>query len=273
MRVTLLLNRDLHANVALNLLLPALRTHQVTIFLSNGLAGQSTVPAGWAPLAVAERHLPNTVLWPLADAGPDSGETFGSFERCAARLGAPCEVLDAPNSDEGLRRLRQTQPEVIVSIRYGRILREAAIAIPRHGVINLHSGPLPEFRGVLATFRGLLNGAEVIGCTLHRITDPGIDSGPIIDVVTLPTPTPDEACLFSAVQSVYPPGCRMIVDALDRLDRGAALATRPASGGTYYSWPTAAELARFFERGYALVDSARYLAVLGRYVPPSSGSR
>jgi methionyl-tRNA formyltransferase len=266
-RVTLLLNRDLHANIALNLLAPALQRHEVTIFLSDGLAGQATVPTGFAPLAAAERHLPNKVLWPLADAAPDRGASLVSFARCAERLGAPCEPLTAPNSDSGLARLRAAEPDVIVSIRYGRILREQAIAIPAHGVINLHSGPLPAYRGVMATFRALLNDDDTIGCTLHYIADPGIDSGPIIGVELLPAPTPAECSLFGAIQRVYPAGCRMIADAIGRLARGQTLATHaPSSKGTYYSWPTDEDLVRFVDRGYRLVDETEYVDLLSRYV-------
>ena len=49
---------------------------------------------------------------------------------------------------------------------YRRILKAAAIQIPRHGVLNLHSGLLPAYKGLMATFWATLNGEEEIGCTL-----------------------------------------------------------------------------------------------------------
>lgn len=272
MRVTLLLNRDLHANVAFNLLLPSLGAHHVSVFLSDGAARSTTIPPAFAPLVAAERTLPATVLWPLADQVPDDGVSYGSFERCSARLGATCVTLNDPNGAEGLRRLRDARPDVIVSIRYGRILRDEAIAIPRLGVINLHSGQLPAYRGVVATFRALLNRDSEIGCTLHRIADAGIDTGAIIGLATLPAPP--RASLFDAVQSVYPPGCAMIAQALATLASGATLpATPPASTGAYYTWPTEREVSDFLQLGHCLVDLESYTTLLRRYVPapPAAG--
>ncbi|MFN8570517.1 MAG: formyltransferase family protein [Gemmatimonadaceae bacterium] len=264
MRITLLCNRDIHANAAVNLLLPALRAHDVTIFVSDGPSKAAALPAVFSDLVSAERIIPNRVLWPLADGAPDPGTTWASFERCAARLSGTCTSLNAPNTAEGLQTLRAAQPDLIITIRYARILRDEAISIPRFGVINLHSGPLPAFRGVLATFRGMITGASTIGCTLHRIVDAGIDTGPIIRVATLPTPT--TSSLFDAVQSVYPPGAEMIADAIDDLQRGSSLpGVPPSSAGTYYSWPNADDFATFLRMGYRLVDVASYAQLLARY--------
>ncbi|MEP7346073.1 MAG: formyltransferase family protein, partial [Gemmatimonadaceae bacterium] len=171
-----------------------------------------------------------------------------------------------PNGDEGLRVLRDSRPDVIVSIRYGRILRNEAIAIPRLGVLNLHSGQLPEYRGVVATFRALLLGDSAIGSTLHRIVDAGIDTGPIIGVATLDAVRP--AVLFDAIQSVYPSGCAMISDALACLARDESLrAEPPVSQGAYFTWPTEREVADFLALGHQLVDLNSYASLLARYAP------
>ncbi len=265
MRVTLLLNRDLHANVALNLLAPSLGAHDVCIYLSDGPARATSIPSAFAPLVAAERTIPLTVIWPLADGARDDTTTFGSFERCAERLGAVCATLNDPNGAAGLRVLRDARPDVIVSIRYGRILRDEAIAVPRLGVLNLHSGQLPAYRGVVATFRALLQGDSAIGCTLHRVVDAGIDTGPILGVATLDAVRP--AVLFDAIQSVYPAGCAMIADALTTLSRGGPLhATPPASKGAYFTWPTEREVADFFALGHQLVDLTSYGNLLARFV-------
>ena len=266
MRVTLLFNRDLHANVALNLLAPSLGAHDVSIYVSDGPARPTSSQPAFAPMLAAERTLPLTVLWPLADAVADDGTSYGSFERCAARLGAACATLNDPNGPAGLQVLRDARPDVIVSVRYGRILRDEAIAIPRLGVLNLHSGQLPAYRGVVATFRALLCGDSAIGCTLHRVIDAGIDTGPIIGIATLDAVRP--AVLFDAIKSVYPPGCAMITDALAALARGETLpATPPASKGSYFTWPTEGEVSDFLALGHQLVELTSYAALLARYVP------
>ncbi len=268
MRVTLLLNRDLHACVALNLLLPALMRHETSIWLSETVARPHLIPHALTTLAAAERTIPTTVVWPLADRVADSGDCLGSFERCAARLGTVARTLDEPNSTEGLATLRDARPDVIVSIRYSRILGAAAIAIPRFGVLNLHSGQLPKYRGVVATFRALLLGDPEIGCTLHRIVDAEIDTGPIVGIAT--RRVEGQAVLFDAIQSVYPSGRAMIADALDRLECGKPLAiTVAGAGGAYYTWPTDADVAEFLSRGHQVVELSSYARLLARFVPSS----
>ena len=68
-----------------------------------------------------------------------------------------------------LQKLRDVRADLLISIRFGMILGTEALGLPPRGVLNLHSGLLPQYRGVLATFRALLNGDAEIGCTLHWI--------------------------------------------------------------------------------------------------------
>jgi methionyl-tRNA formyltransferase len=270
MRVAVLLNRDVHANLALNLLLPTLRRHEVGLFLSDAVGRAAPTVAPLAVLRQLEQTIPNA-LWAagaVAVRGPVQEGELLDFERAAEALGASCQRLPDPNGPDGVARLGAFAPDVVVSIRYGHILRAPAIGVPRLGVLNLHGGILPAFRGVLATFRALQAGAPEIGCTLHWIVDAGIDSGPIVEISRGPAPAAGAVGgnLFDAIQSLYPAGCEMVCRALEGLERGERLGGRPPEGpGGYYSWPTAEEFAEVRARGYRLFDPASYLALLRRY--------
>lgn len=48
-----------------------------------------------------------------------------------------------------------------------------------HGVINLHCGDLPRYRGNACPNWAILNGEASVGITIHKM-DEGLDSGPII---------------------------------------------------------------------------------------------
>ena len=78
--------------------------------------------------------------------------------------------------------ISDTTPELMISIRYGKILRSKALSIPDHGVLNLHSGKLPDYRGVMATFRAMLAQEQELFSTLHWIDDDTIDTGRVISV-------------------------------------------------------------------------------------------
>ena len=140
--------------------------------------------------------------------------------------------LNDPNSPSGIALLKSANPDLIVSIRYGRILKQSAIDIPhRLGVLNLHSGKLPQYRGVMATFRALLAGDAELFSTLHWIDDETIDTGRIISIQGVPT-DPD-GCYLSNTLNLYPSGCRALLDAINTLHAQESLeAVAPTVRGT-----------------------------------------
>lgn len=277
MRILCCVNRDLASSLALNLLLPSLAPHRVRIGVTERVGGASPAadePAARRELRFAEQVLPNELWFPLVEraALPDDGIrhlTFGEMERLR---GIPVAPLPNPNAGEGLDAVRAFAPDLILTIRYGAILRPAVIALPPLGVLNLHSGALPAYRGVLATFRALLNGDAEIGCTLHRIQDATIDTGSVVGRTRLAVRR-DRSLLWH-VLALYPDGVRLMAEAVARLARGEPLeeAPQPPSGGAYHSHPTEAEWAAFAGRGWAVVRPSDLDEVLRRYLPAGLGA-
>jgi methionyl-tRNA formyltransferase len=78
-----------------------------------------------------------------------------------------------------------------ISVTYEKILTPQCIS--RYGkVINIHNGPLPEYRGMNPINWALKNGEREHGVTIHEIT-PGIDEGPILGIARFPiNPAVDE---------------------------------------------------------------------------------
>jgi UDP-4-amino-4-deoxy-L-arabinose formyltransferase/UDP-glucuronic acid dehydrogenase (UDP-4-keto-hexauronic acid decarboxylating) len=66
-----------------------------------------------------------------------------------------------------------------LSVRFHRILRRDVIDAFGGGVLNLHGGELPRFRGVNCANHAVLDGAERGAGTLHFI-DEGVDTGDIV---------------------------------------------------------------------------------------------
>jgi methionyl-tRNA formyltransferase len=266
MRIALLANLDLHSNYGVNLLRGALVGHEVSLFLSEKVGGDVPVVPELGVLGAIEQGLPAQVLWPLAEASGGAAR-FMPFPRIAAELGGSCEKLPKPNSPESLERMRRFAPDLVISLRYGRILREPFLAIPRLGVLNLHSGRLPWYRGILATLRALIHGDTILGSTVHWITDGTIDTGPIVGVTQVPV-EPGRS-LLEHILSVYPPGVELLADTVGRLARGEAVpgtAQDPEDGG-YYGFPGAAEFAALAEQGFPLYDPAAYVRFLRHWAP------
>lgn len=267
LRIALLANLDLHSNFGVNLLRDALAGHEVALFLSEKVGGTLPAVPELATLGWLEQEIPSRIVWPLAEAaGGSSRARFLSFPQIAATLGASCEKLPKPNSPDSLERLRRFAPDLVISLRYGRILREPFLEIPRLGALNLHSGRLPHYRGVLPTLRALIAGDSIIGSTVHWITDGTIDTGSIVGMTEVPV-VPGRS-LLDHILSVYPPGVELLKEAIRRLDAGEPLpaTAQDPESGSYYSFPGPAELAALAERGFPLFDQAEYVRFLRQWV-------
>jgi methionyl-tRNA formyltransferase len=250
MNIVLLGHEDVASLFAMSLLVAARPAHDYRVFVSGTLPDATATPPALRELAAADAALCKAVR----------------REGRLARAVSAATALPTPNGAAGLAELSAAAPDLVISIRYRRILRDAAIAIPRYGVLNLHSGILPEYAGVMATFWALLGGEAEIGCTLHRIVDAGIDTGPIVAV--LRQPADPSASYLANLLALYPSGIAQIAAAIDRIAEGRTVSVRMQStaGGRYYSTPDAAAVARFLGRGLALTDGCeeallKYLAV------------
>jgi methionyl-tRNA formyltransferase len=266
MRIALLANLDLHSNYGVNLLRDALAGHEVALFLSEKVGGDPPSVPELRTLSAIEQSLPSQIVWPLTEAAGRPAR-FLSFSRIAAELGATCETLPKPNAPESLERMRRFAPDLAISLRYGRILREPFLEIPRLGVLNLHSGRLPWYRGILATLRALIHGDPIIGSTVHWITDGTIDTGPILGVTKVPV-QPGRS-LLEHIVSVYPPGVELLKETIRRLDRGETVPATPQAlaEGDYYGFPGPAEFAALADKGFPLYDPAEYVQFLLGWVP------
>ena len=268
MRILCCLNRDLASNLALNLLLPALAPHTVQVGLTEQV-GRTPADEPWQrrELRIAEQTLPNVALFPLVEraASGDSGHRNLTFAEIPRLRGIPVYSLADPNCPAGLGLVQSFAPDLILTIRYGAILKAAVIGIPPLGVLNLHSGTLPAHRGILATFRAMLNQELEIGCTLHYIRDAGIDTGDIVAIHRQPLQR--ERSLLRNILDLYPPGIAMLSSALQTLEQGGELSSssQQRDAGTYYSYPTAQEWDEFTRRGWRVTDPSDLQQVMLSY--------
>jgi methionyl-tRNA formyltransferase len=269
MRILCCLNRDLASNLALNLLLPTLARHTVRVGLTEQVGRtDADEPRQRRELRIAEQTFVNLALFPLVERAAlgDSGRRHLTFAEIPQLRGIPVDSLSDPNCAAGLEFVQSFAPDLIVTIRYGAILKAPVIAVPKQGVLNLHSGILPAYRGILATFRAMLNQETEIGCTLHYIRDVGIDTGDIVAIRRYPLQR--EQSLLRNILSLYPAGIEMLCTALQALEHGGELSSsvQQRGEGTYYSYPTAPEWDEFTRRGWRVADPSDLEQVMLSYM-------
>ncbi|HKW40484.1 MAG TPA: methionyl-tRNA formyltransferase [Gemmatimonadales bacterium] len=84
-----------------------------------------------------------------------------------------------PSDAAFVERLRTLAPDVGVVVAYGHVLKPELLALPRHGMVNVHPSLLPELRGAAPVEWAILNGLEQTGVTIMQM-EAGLDSGPIL---------------------------------------------------------------------------------------------
>jgi methionyl-tRNA formyltransferase len=114
--------------------------------------------------------------------------------------------------------------DIGVVAAYGRILPDALIALPRRGMINVHASLLPRYRGAAPIQRAVMAGDDVTGATIMRVVRE-LDAGPMLAAVTLPIAR--DATSVDVERALAVAGAALLVETLDRLDAGDAIAEIP----------------------------------------------
>jgi len=75
--------------------------------------------------------------------------------------------------------IKAKEPDLIVVVAFGQILKKKLLDIPRWGVINVHASLLPNLRGAAPIQWTILNDETKTGLTVMQM-DEGMDTGPIL---------------------------------------------------------------------------------------------
>jgi methionyl-tRNA formyltransferase len=266
MRILILANKDIASNLALNTLFQTMPgQHQFKVLLSSSV-GKNTInkPQCLLDLAFFEQSLFNQILFPALQHNPSPvmGKhlSFHQFKT----LGIQVSDIHSINCQAGINQVNEFTPELIVSIRFGLILQSAVIELPKFGVINLHSGELPTYRGVMATFRAMQQNATECGTTLHYINDNGIDSGEIISI-SKQTLDYQRSYLYNTL-SLYETGINDMVNAISMIEKSGKCESYSAdSQGNYFSFPCEQELIDFQQRGLKLYEYQDVIDIAQNY--------
>jgi len=90
----------------------------------------------------------------------------------------PYEVCENPNRFL-VPRIASLAPDLIFVAYHDAILSASLLEIPPMGGINVHMGDIRRYRGAHPTTHAILDGAEIQGCTIHRMTSK-IDAGEVL---------------------------------------------------------------------------------------------
>ncbi len=257
MKILILANQDLASCIALNHLLPELHQarHQLRLMLSARVGSSNNLPTALKTLKQYEQALFINTVFPKLEQQTTNAHYLSLNQLGEKYCDKPVVLENKINNEAGIHSVSDFQPDLIISIRYGVILKQAIIDLPRHGIINLHSGKLPDYRGVMATFWAMLNGEKTIQTTLHWIDSNAIDDGGIIAMTN--EKVDYRKSYLENVLSLYPSGVQLILNTVAKISGTQPVTTLESHGeGNYYTFPGDHDLKKFHDKGYQLVNES-----------------
>lgn len=153
-----------------------------TIFLGSG---GFAVPILDALATAPEIRLVGVVSTPDRPSGRRAGMTPVPAARRARELGLPLLQPDRLRSPEAVAEMATLAPVFGILADYGQIVPASVLAIPKHGILNVHPSALPRHRGATPIPATIAAGDPVAAVTLIRM-DEGLDTGPIVAQETWP---------------------------------------------------------------------------------------
>ncbi len=150
------------------------------------------------------------------------------------------------NDESSVELVARWKPDVILADLFNEIIKPALLEIPRCGTINIHTSPLPKYRGMAPNFWALVNGEKEFGTSIHLVTSE-IDNGDI--VCQKKVEIRDSDTVFSFYRRCSLEAARMLPEALERLEKGSELSQQDDGASSYYSRITAEAIRQLRRRG------------------------
>jgi len=264
-RIILFVNRDFESNLAYYFLKEELEKHDVKIYYSESVGKKKLKPKDLLEIEFYEKEfffgdiVATIKQHNIATDFEFFNEDFKSFELL------PCANV---NTAEFIEEVRQSEPDLFISIRFGRIFRDEMIGIPKKGIINLHSAILPDYRGIMGTLHNLKDSRSDYGCTLHYIDSGTIDTGQIIKIAK--TSIHKNRSLLWHIIMLYPLGCEMILECIQKLQVVNRLPSieQDMAEGNYFSIPNHEDFIALTNCSIASFNWNDYIEIVAESISP-----
>lgn len=130
------------------------------------------------------------------------------------------DVLQPPSlrPPDKVALLRAIQPDLIVVVAFGQILRRAILDLPPLGCLNVHPSLLPKLRGASPIQTAIRQGLTETGVSV-MLMDERMDAGPILAQVSAPIFSDDTAATLG--DRLARLGADLLVDTIPRWQAGA----------------------------------------------------
>ncbi|MDR7869889.1 MAG: methionyl-tRNA formyltransferase [Tissierellaceae bacterium] len=175
------------------------------------------------PLVITQRDKPK---------GRGKKLQYTPVKEKALELGLNVYQPDNINSDESIEILKSLNPDFLIVVAFGQILRKKILGIPKVDSINVHASLLPKYRGAAPINWVLINGEKETGITIMKI-DEGLDTGDMISKASICIDDEDDAVTIHDKLSKL--GGELLVSTLSDIIENKAIYTPQNDDESSYS--------------------------------------
>ena len=159
--------------------------------------------------------------------------------------GIPELVLsESINAQSSLAKLNSLSPDLLISISANEIFKKPLLDIAP--CLNLHTSPLPAYRGLMPSFWVLKNGEEETAVTVFKV-DEGIDTGPIVVQRFFKIEGSTHAELIVRSKLI---GMEAVIEAIESVaNKSPPVPPRDSVADSYFGFPTRRDVEQFYSEG------------------------
>jgi methionyl-tRNA formyltransferase len=153
-------------------------------------------------------------------------------KRTAIAAGLEVFQPENVNTAESVAYISARQPDAIITVAFGQLLKEPLLELAPKGAINIHASLLPAYRGAAPIHRAIINGETKTGVT-SMFMDKGMDTGDMIlcqetDIL----PDDDAGMLHDKLADL---GAELLITTLDVIEAGSAPRTKQNDATATYA--------------------------------------
>lgn len=176
------------------------------------------------------------------------GDSISRLVRTHGLTELPCTSV---NDAAYVNRARELQPDVIMSVAAPEIFRKPILDVAAVRCVNIHSGRLPKYRGMMPTFWQMLHDEDHVTVTVHEMAEQ-LDAGAVLGTVQFELAEQDS--LDRVITGTKQAGARLMIDVLRELREGADT-PRPLDMREkgYFSFPQPEDVRKFRSPGHRML--------------------
>jgi methionyl-tRNA formyltransferase len=95
------------------------------------------------------------------------------------------DKIPSVNADDFIQKLKTMNPDFLVVISFGQLLKPEILNLPSIACVNVHASLLPKYRGASPIVSAILNRDSETGVCFMKM-DEGLDTGPVYSSIKYP---------------------------------------------------------------------------------------